>query len=395
MKPGGPPATNHLHYAFRYSQELVSSYGDWQTSLPLPIFDYANDNQRHPFSLTYGGGYTWTLAGQNYSTGIFQRLLLSQSFLWRKWKMKFGDDVSYRPQAPTTGFSGIAGTGEPIGGIASNPPTSQTILTLNSRVVDNMVNGEIEHRLNYAAILSASGGSELLRYPDGTGLDTNDQTANTGLTWRLSARDSILGNYQFSQFSYSSSSFSFTTNSGLFGFRRAWNKKLATDVSVGPQWTASSDSKTIPSSIGLTASAAINYRFGFVSAGLYYTRGTNGGSGYMFGAKSDMVSGAFSRQFGRDLSVGIQASYQRTAGLQNNNEINAKYGGVQTSRQIGRCLSLFASYTVMDQSSSSALPASALSGLLHVVGFGIGYSAAGNTSQAVSVQGVVCSDIAK
>ena len=374
--PGGLPVTGSLHFAFRYSQtaEFGSSMGDWQTSAPSASVNYANENQRHPFSLGYSGGYTWTLTGPSYSTGLFQHLLLSQGFEWRKWNVKISDDVSYRPQAPTTGFSGIPGIGEPIGEPGPNPPSAQSILTINSHVVENSANGEIERSLKYGSSLSAGGGTELMRYPDGVGLDTDTQMANAGLTWRLNARNSVVSNYRFSEFSYPGYGFSFTTNSGLLGFKHTWSRKVTSDISAGPQWTGSSNSTAIPSSIGIAAEAALNYQLRVVSAGLNYSRGTTGGSGYYFGAESDSVSARFSRQFGRDLHVGIEGGYRRTAGLQNNGVTSGRYGGAQVNRRFGKFINVFANYTAMDQSSSSALPTVALGQLMHVVGLGIEYS---------------------
>lgn len=372
---GGLPSTGNLHYAFRYSQgaQFASDMGDWQTSTPSVSLDYASENQRHPFSLNYSGGYTWTLTGPTYSTGLFQRLFLAQGFEWRKWNVRVSDDVSYRPQAPTTGFSGIPGIGEPIGEPSPNPPPTQTILTLKSRVVENSVNGEIERSLRYGSSLSVGGGTDLLRYPDGDGLDTNTQMANAGLTWRLNARNSASFDYRFSQFSYPGFGITFITNTGFFGFHRTWNRKVNSDLSAGPQWTSSSQSTAIPSSIGVAVDAALNYQFRSVSAGLNYNRGTNGGSGYQFGSKSDAVTANFSRRFGRDLNVGTAGGYTRTTGLQNN-EVNSETGGVQVSRRIGRLISAFANYTAMNQSSGATLPAGTLNQLMHVVGFGIEYS---------------------
>jgi hypothetical protein len=366
----------NLHYALRYSQtaEFGATLDDWQTSSASGSLDYANDKAHLPFHLNYGGGYTWTIAGPAYSTGLFQRLLLSQAYVQRKWNLLVSDDVSYRPQAPTTGFSGIPGIGEPIGGSSPTPPSSELILTLNTHVVNNVVNGEYERSLSYGTTLSIGGGSELLRYPDGNGLNTNSQMANAGFIGRLNARNSLSCNYRFSQFSYPLYGFSFTTNAGLFGFKRSWNRKIATYVSAGPQWTGSSDATAIPSTTTVAADATINYRFRFVSTGLHYSRGVNGGGGYLPGGESDTVSANFSREFGKKLNVGIEGSYRRTAGLINNGVTNSKYGGVQASRRIGRYLSAYANYTAMDQSSSSALPANALSQLIHVVGFGIEYS---------------------
>jgi hypothetical protein len=336
--------------------------------------DYGNKKERLPFSLNYGGGYTWTIAGPSYSTGLFQRLSLSQAYVQRKWRLSVSDDVSYRPQAPTTGFSGIPGIGEPIGGSGPTPPSSELILTLNTHVVNNAVDGEYKHSLSYGTNFSVGAGSELLRYPDGNGLNTNTQMANAGFIGRLNARNSLSCNYRFSEFSYPLYGFSFTTNAGLLGFKRAWNRKITTYVAAGPQWTGSSDGTAVPSTTTVTADSAINYQFRFVSTGLRYSRGVNGGGGYLPGGESDTVSANLSREFGRNLNVGVEGSYRRTAGLLNNGVTNSKYGGAQARRRIGRYFSVYANYTAMDQSSSSALPSNALSQLIHVVGFGIEYS---------------------
>ena len=331
--------------------------GDWQTSTPSVSLDYGNENQRHPFSLDYSGGYTWTLTGPTYSTGLFQHLLLSQGFERRKWNVRVSDDVSYRPQAPITGFSGIPGIGEPIGGPSPNPPPTQTILTLNSRVVQNSLNGAIEHSLKYRSSLSAGGGTDLLRYPDGDGLDTDTHTATAGLTWGLDARNSASFDYRFYQFSYPDFNITFLTNTGFFGFHRTWNRKLSSDISAGPQWTSSSDSTGIPSSLGVAVDAAVNYQFRSVSAGSL-TAGEPMADPATSWSESDVVNANFSRQFGRDLNVGTEAGYRRTTGLRNNQLINTEYGGAQASWRIGRFISVFANYTAMNQSSSALfLPA--------------------------------------
>ena len=374
--PGRVGVPGYFHFSFRYSQtaQFGSEMDDRQTSVPSVYLSYETVNQRHRFSVEYGGGYTWTLTGPTYSTGFFQHLVLSQGFEWRKWKATISDDLSYLPQAPVSGFSGIPGVGEPIGEPPPNTPPSQTILTLDSPVVRNSVNGDIQHSLSYRSSLSVGGGMELLRYPDGDGVDTNMGSANAGVTRRFNARNSASFDYQFSQFSYPDLDFSFVTNTGFFGFHRVWNRKFTSDVSAGPQWISSSQSMTIPSSLGFAVNAAVNYEFRSASAGLNYSRGANGGSGYLLGSQFDAVTGNFSGRIGRDLKVGAEGAYRLTTGLRNNEVINTEYGGVQVTRTIGRLISVFVNYTAMNQSSSTTLPAGALHQLLQVVGFGIEYS---------------------
>jgi hypothetical protein len=374
--PAGTAGAATLNYSLRYSQtaEFGSSLGDWQTSNASAEVDYANGKGRLPFSLNYGGGYTWTLAGPTYMTGLFQRLLLSQGIDWRRWKITVSDDVSYTPQAPTTGFSGIPGIGEPIGGAGPNPPSDQSILTLKTHVVNNNANGNVEHDLNYATTLSAGVSSELRRYPDGNGLDINQLMANAELTRRLNVRNALTGTYMFSQYSYPDSGFSFQVNSGLFGFKRLWNAKINSEIAAGPEWKSSSNSAVVPSSTTVAANASVMYQYRFVTARLTYIRAANNGGGYLFGAESDSVSANYTREFGRKLTIGLTGDYRRTSGLIHNGVTNAKFGSAQATRLFGRHFTAFANYTAIDQSSSSALPANTLSTLQQVIGFGVTYS---------------------
>jgi hypothetical protein len=373
------PVAGNLHYAFRYAQsdQLSNTFPDMQTASASGSLAYANNNQRKPFIMDYAGGYTWTIAGPSYATGLFQRMYLSQGIDWRRWFLTVHDDVSYLPQSPTTGFSGLPGTGEPIGvpNPNPNPSNSQSILTLNTHVVDNIAGGEIEHTLNFATTLTGGGSSELLRYPNSDGLNTNTQTGLAKLKWRLNGRNSVITNYVLSAYSYPDvHNVHFLTNTALVGFQHAWSRNLTTIASVGPQWVSSSDQATVPSSQDVSVSAAATYTRRFTSANVNYTRGTNGGAGYLLGGRVDVVQGNFTHQFGINSTLGMTGGYERTSGLSQNGVTNSRFGGAQFTRQIGRKFVVFASYTGIDQTSTSNLPTNALGQLLQVIGFGIGYS---------------------
>jgi hypothetical protein len=338
--------------------------------------DYANGFKRYPFNLNYGGGYTWTLSGPSYATGVFQRLLISQGYIGSRWNIFASDNVYYLPQSPTMGFSGIPGTGEPIGGSGSNPPSSQPILTVNTTVVNNVATGEIGRSLNYATTLSVGGTSQILRFPDGNGLDTNATTANAGLTRRLDARNSLTGQYAYSRFGYGGTTFTLETSSALIDYHRVWTRHLNTDVSAGPQWVNSVGITSLPSSTKVSASAAVNYQLRFGSTSLSYNHQTNSGAGFLFGTTVDSANAGFTREFGKDLSIGISGSYTRNTGLLNDEVISGKFGGVQATRRLGRYLSLFANYTAIDQSSSSSssLQSNVLNQLEQIIAFGVGYT---------------------
>ncbi len=380
--PGSLPTGSNLQYALRYSEagEFVTTLANMQTSTASGTLNYMNGSERAPFTMEYGGGYTWTLTGPSYETGQFHRLFLSQGIDRRTWKAMVNDEASYLPQSPTTGFSGIPGTGEPIGVTNPASPSTQTILTLNTHVVENNANGSLEHNLNPATTILLGGNSGLLRYPDGNGLDINSETATAAVERALNVRNSLMGSYFYSNFSYPAYNFTFQTNSGLFGFRHMWTRTLMTNIAAGPQWISgsslanSTNNVSVPSSINVTASASINYLLRFNSADVSYTRGTNGGAGYLIGSEADSVAGNFSHQFGLNLSVGLTGGYERTAALNGSGTINAKYGGAQATWRMGRDFIVFGNYTGTAQSSTAALPANVLGQLMQVIGFGVGYS---------------------
>jgi hypothetical protein len=208
--------------------------------------------------------------------------------------------------------------------------------------------------------------------------------ANAGISRRLDARDSVTGSYSFSRFNFGTPVSSSPANAALVtysqantaqaGFSRQWNGKISTSASFGPQWISSSNSAVEPSSTGISVSASASDVLKFGTASLNYSHGTTNGSGYMLGAESDVLNGNFSREFGRNLNVGLTGSYMRTAGLVSSGAFNSKYGGVQASRPLGRYCSIFASYTAIDQSSPLQNSANVLNGLNQVIAFGIGYS---------------------
>jgi hypothetical protein len=367
---------SNLEYSLRYSQNAQFGYGesDWQTNASGSL-NYANGKARYPFILDYAGGYTWTLAGPPYSTGVFQHLLVSQEAFWHKWTAALSDEVSYLPEAPTTGFSGIPGTGEPIGG--AGPPSTQTILTLNTHTLNNNVKGQVDYHFDSADSISMGGASDLLRYPDGNGINTDTESANAEYTRRLNGRNYFTGEYLFSHFSYPSNGFTFVTQSGLFGVRRVWNAKLTSNVSVGPQFTQNADTSLIPASSGITAIAALGYQYRFVAANVNFYRGIQGGAGYLPGGYVNAVTAGLSKQFGRDLTFGVTGAYMTTASLQVNGTIRSTFGGVQVTRRLGRFMSFFASYTAMNQTTNAALPTNTLSGLINVTSAGIEYSPRG------------------
>jgi len=406
--PAGFPVSGTLNYALRYSQTAQVSGGEngQQWSMISGDAGYANTSKRLPFSMQYGGGYGWVWAGPSAEGNTFQRLTLSQGFVERAWNLTVSDDVGYTFETPTTGFSGVAGSGEPIGVSGLTTLPNQTVLTLNTRSVDNTTTAAFGRILSPAMSLNIGGSAGQLRYLDGNGEDTDTLTGNAGLTRRLSALTSLSGLYSFSRYNYGGRGFVtipgitpltltfIQTNSVQLGYSHQWNRQISTSVSAGPQWISSSNSAVVPSSTNVFVSASISDKFRFGSASLSYNRGVTGGSGYMTGTESDDASANFTRDFGRNLTIGLTGSYMRSASLSSNyyvidqiylakintsEIINAGYGGAQATQRLGRYFTVFANYTAIDQSYNQQISllgynANVINGLDQVIGFGIGYT---------------------
>jgi hypothetical protein len=389
VEPAVPDAAALLaggtfHYDVRYSQTAQfygGAEGDLQRSVVSGETTYSGVKETHPFNLTYSGGDMWAISGTSEGAGVFQHLLVSQGFLGRKWALTVSDNVSYLPQAATTGFSGIPGVGS-LPGAPGEP--AQPILTLNTRSISNAVNPDYTYHLDYATKLSIGGGYGILRFPDGNGLEVNSMQAAPQVERRLDARNSLTAQYAYSRFTYTLYTFSMQTQSALFGYQRTWNRRFKTTFALGPEWVSSSNSAAIPSSTNLTANANASYEARSMTVTVAYSQASTGGAGVTTepGTHIQDVNGAFSREFVRNFTLTGTGAYMRTVGLNNtgainnaiNGAINAVFGGVAATRQLGRYISIFANYTAIKQSSGAALPANAISGVSQVVTFGIGYT---------------------
>jgi hypothetical protein len=375
VAPSATSASNSFNYALRYSQsaQFGGSYGNWHTAAPSAEMQYASRAKRAPFNLHYAGGYSWTLAGPEYSTGWFQRLSVGQVISVGKWQASLSDDVSYLPQAPVTGFLGIPGIGEPIG--TPTPPSSnQTVLTLGTYALNNDSSVNVSRILTGAYSMGAEGAYALLRFPDGNGLDTNTASVQGHLTRRLNARNRLSAQYIYTGSDYPESNFTFYTNSAMGIYERSWSRSLHTSIALGPLWINNSLPRLIPPSTMLSVDASVNQDFRRQgSFSLNYHRGAGGGSGYMLGQTFDAVSAGYSRDFKRTLTFEMSAGYNRSTPLTQRGVIESEYGGIQVHRHFGPHVSAFINYTLLTQSANMALPGNVVQHPWQTISFGTAF----------------------
>lgn len=353
---------------------------------------YSSRSVTKPFSAVYSGGVQ--IANQsNYGTTFFQSLALSQGYLTRNWTFGVTDVVSYLPQSPTVGLSGIPGAGD----LGPDPVTSpgvpsQAILTYNSNRVSNTVTGTASRRLSGRTSISGDSSYSTLHFFNDASFDSRQIVSDVNVDHTLDARTDIGAGVSYSIYNYDAVAHSTFETRGInvHGSRRI-NRSLSVLASVGPQWINSSSNLGIPSRLTVAATASLTYTRQFGTFAASYTRGTNGGSGAVPGAFSDSLGGSFSRGFGINWSAALTGGYSRTTGLgsglitdlaatgiANDSRYDSVFGGAQVNQRLTRSLSVFGSYTAFEQSysnvsASAALIPGALNGLVQSFAFGVSF----------------------
>ena len=348
---------------------------------------YVSKSQFHPFSAVYAGG---VLVGtSNEKTTAYQSLSFSQVLSTQHWNLVVSDSVSYLPESPAVGLSGVPGVGDlgvdPVSTVLGATPGLGILTTYGPRV-SNSTSGTVSRTLTGRISVQASGTYGFQRFigdNSGEGTDTNIYGGSVGLNYRLSARDAFSANYNYSEFTFSNSPYSFSAQGASLNYTRQWSPRLTTSVGGGPQISNASSSPALSGNfITFSAAASATYVSRTTAYSVSYSHGVNNGSGVIAGAVSDNVSLSAHRRFSGVWSVSGDVSYSRSSSL----PIFTGYAFTsdavafsgQVTRGFGRYFSGYGSYTLEHQSvGGSGVGAdtpNAFSGLYQVVGLGITYS---------------------
>lgn len=392
-----PVSDGLWHYALGASQ--IEQYGyfgasKWNGTATLNgDLSYSSGSAKAPFNMVYAGGALIS-ESSGVDTSTYQNLAVSQSLMLERWVFGISDAVSYLPQSPIAGFSGIPGVGDvgtvPIGGTGLGPAGG--LLTYSGNRVGNALSGSVERLLTGKTSVSAMGSWDILHFLDGHlyGYDTQDVSGEGALNHRIDARDTVAVNAVYSLFTYGKyeGGINFETR-GINGvYTRLLSRSVGLDISAGPQWLSSSDKKLIPNSLNAAASIGLSYAHGLSNAEIGYSRGVNGGYGVQYGGLSDTVSAAAGHGFGRAWQAGVNMAYMHTESLTKSGAIpppgltiplggsfSTVFGGVQLSHQLSRSLSAYASYAAQHQTYNAAYTGTnAFNGTSQTFAIGITYA---------------------
>jgi hypothetical protein len=407
--PSLPMIDGNLQYAFTGSEiiqlGLNGVSGTTATTNLSGDVEYLSTSSVHPFSMLYTGGVQFSsLAG--HTTGFFQNLSLSQGLVGHGWAIGVTDSVSYLPESPTTGLSGVPGVGDlGLQPIADPSIPAQSVLTNYANRVANTVGGNIVRQFTRRTSVSGSASYGILRFvgADSTGLDSTQIGGGAGINYLLDRRSSVSVNGQYSSYSYSSNTSSFNSRGVNLGYTRQLTKTIGLEASAGPQWISGFEAEPVPvheffpgsvnaffiamprattttivpvpSRLTVAASVGLSYARKFATFALSYSHGVNNGSGVQTGAISDVVTTSAQHTYGRRWAASISASYARNSGLVDDNISSGVYGGVQVNRRLTSTLSGFASYTGIHQSVDATLAAqNAFNGFSQVFSLGITFA---------------------
>jgi hypothetical protein len=382
-----PSVEGTLTYSLSASESFYTGYQnsgtDTTTSLSGSL-GYLSSSPDKPFSLIYSGGYLYSTVAGYPGSSTFQNLAASQVVTTKNWNFVIDDAVSYLPEAPTTGLSGIPGVGD-IGVVPvqiGDEPT-QSILTNYSTRVGNGLNGGATRRINASWSLNGSGSWQILHFFGDAGINSSVETGSVGPTYRIDARSSASANvvYAYTSDSFQGTKYPFQTEGITFQYQRQLSRFFSVAGSVGPQRTSGSGntSSVLPSSITVVGTGGLSYQRRRTNASINYARATNGGSGVVYGALTNTVAGSLRQQFSRNWQGALTASYSRSTALANiagyNENFDGTYGGGQVSRRLGRSFSSYFSYTAVTQKQNNpGATQAAYSGLSQVFAVGITYS---------------------
>ncbi len=383
-----PTVEGTLTYALTGSESAASGAGYGNTVASETILSgdlaYLSSSQTKPFSLVYSGGYMYTNMPGYPASSTFQNLALSQVVATKNWNFVASDAVSYLPQSPIVGFSGIPGIGDiGVTPVQLGDQPAQSILTDYGVSVSNGLSGGVTRQITGSTSIVGSASWQILHYFNNVGINSTGEYATLGPNHRIDARSSVGASvtYGYTSEQFQNINLPFTTEGLMLQYQRQWSRTLSMSVSAGPQRTYGTGASEafMPAQIDFVANAALTYTRKVTSASLIYSRATNGGSGVVYGALTDTVSLSAQRQMGRKWQAAVTGSYFRSIALAQVPGFNENYqgtdGSVQISRQISRSLSGYVSYTALTQSAlTPGVSQNVFSGFGQVFAAGITYS---------------------
>jgi hypothetical protein len=318
------------------------------------------------FSVGYSGGGVFYQPSAQYPASMYQTLSLAQILSWKRLTLRLLDNFSY---SPNSSFGG-AGTGGP-GLLAEEGPTStalspiygasDTILTGQTRVINNSAVGEIQYNLSRRSSFTVTGSYAVLEYLGGGFISSRDYVVSGGYNYMLTAKDTLDVTYSLTQTNYTGTPENSSFQQVNLGYAHQLNDRLVFQISGGPEWIVFRDySPSAGNELTWSLNTGLQYRLRRSALGASFSRGANAGSGVFFGSIGDSASANVSHQFSRFLIGAVNVGYSLNKSLASTAEVANEYHnwfvGASLGRQLGRYMHLSFNYGAEQQPNGGICP---------------------------------------
>ncbi len=329
---------------------------------------------RSDLTLNYFAGGL-TANNGNASNSLSHQLELGEKLSWRRTAISFLDQLSYLPEA-AFGSDGPGGLSLPDAqGLSLQPilTPNQSILTRRVQRISNSFLTEVDRFLTPRSSVTLIGSYSLLRFLDNGFLNFGNALFQTGYNHQFTLKDTVALLYRFTAFRYNNFDQSIDGHVVQVSYGRRVTGRLAFQVAAGPEigsfrtpilpstGTSGGSTTTTRSSTQAywTLDTSMTYQRQRTQFGLAYDRSLSGGAGILAGAINNQVSGSINSQLTRTLNGAFVLGYARNQGLNvaaprpSNQSYNYWFSGMNFSHPWGRWTSLFLSYRVQFQNSST------------------------------------------
>ena len=376
-----PDTSGTLRLSFNGSERFTLGYngsgGNSNGFSASGLAAYLSNSPTDPFSAVYTGSF---ITGDATAPArVLSNLAMSKVVDLGRYHVVVADAVSYSPENPVSGLTGVPGLGDGNTAPLSGSTTGLDVQTINTSVLSNRVSGTTSYSLSAATSVSGTASQSVIRYlsvPGGSTTDQNEWTFSGGLRQMMDASTSLGVRYSYAEYSYLGSGLSVKSQSIAFTASRTLTPYLSVNGSVGPQFTSSSNPTFEPSSSSYSLSGALLYHNDQWNATVNANRGINGGSGLISESESTTVAGRVNRQIGSVVNLSATASYSSYTSLQaGSDSTQSLVVGGQANRAVAAHISAFASYTLQRQLNQGfGVSTLVLNGTTQTLSFGVSYS---------------------
>lgn len=341
--------------------------------------------RKSQLTMDYAGGGLLYSRNSDFNSMMHQ-FGITESIKGRRWGLMLGDRASFLPESPF-GFHGFggggAGTGTTLGNLNPMFSNNQSLFSSRGDRINNTTIAELTYMASARSTFTMSGSYGLMRFRNSGGIDSDHRIYSTGFDRLVTRKDTLGIVYGFSQIRFRGVGFGIDDHFVQLSYGRKVTGRVAFEVAGGPMVDIFHNSTTSSGRrYSWNAHSSLRYRLPRADLGFSYGHFTTNGSGILFGAETDTLSGTVGVRLSRTWSTSINPGYTRNTRLRQTTVGNASasfdsvYAGFSLQRALGPYMDMSFRYNLQDQRSSVTGPSGIGSGstfVRHLFGFGFNW----------------------